>query len=228
MNRDTTVIYYSSCRENQEFEDKIRQRLLKTIGDMPLISVTQKPLPNFGYNICVGDVGTSTHNVHRQLQLGCLKATTKYVCTAEADCIYPPTGYFDFRPPKEYENDPRAYHYISLWILYKNKQFFQKKAWSLSGLFSNREFLLYRLNRALSWSSEWVRDQDHASGPNKFKYLFWRQQGWDTIQYDEMPIVNIKTGDGMYKHTGTYGDRVKEIPYWGKISDLSKDLWPKK
>lgn len=120
--RDTTVIYYTSNREKENFENKIKGRLLGSIGDTPLVSVSQKPI-DFGENICVGDVGTSDHNIYRQLQMGCMRATTKYVCTAEADCLYPPSGYFDFSPPDE----NAAYHYTNVWILYRDRIFLKRK-----------------------------------------------------------------------------------------------------
>lgn len=94
---DTTIIYYTSNREKPEFETKIQKNLFSVIGDTPLISISQQPI-DFGENICVGNVGTSDHNIYRQIQLECLKAKTKYVCTAKADCLYPPTEYFNFVP----------------------------------------------------------------------------------------------------------------------------------
>ena len=131
--KDLTVIYYTSNREKPEFENIIRQKILKTIGNTPLISVSHKPI-KFGQNICVGDVGLSDYNIYRQMQLGCLEAKTKYVCTAEADCLYPPTGYFDFKPPENWT----AGHYTNLYILWKGSHIFNQKAFSLCGLFSNR------------------------------------------------------------------------------------------
>ena len=61
MNSFATIVYYTSNRENPDFENRITFRLLKTAKklNMPLINVTQKPMPGFGKNICVGDVGVS-------------------------------------------------------------------------------------------------------------------------------------------------------------------------
>lgn len=210
---DTTVIYYTSNREKPDFENKIQKSLLKVIGNTPLISVSQKPI-DFGENICVGDVGTSDHNIYRQMQLGCLKAKTKYVCTAEADCLYPPTGYFDFVPPDE----NAAYHYMNIWILYKGSHIFKKKAFSLCALFSNREYLLQRLDRVLKGRPQWSLKKPHP--------LFHRYQGWTKFT-NEIPVINIKTKDGMRWFTGTEDKQAKSLPHWGKAEKIEEELWGK-
>lgn len=209
--KDVTVIYYTSNREKEDFEGKIRNNLLKVIGDTPLISVSQKPI-DFGTNICVGDVGTSDHNIYRQMQLGCLKATTKYVATAEADCLYPPTGYFDFKPPDE----GAAYHYMNVWILFKGENVFRKKAFSLCALFSNREFLLKRLDRVLHKAPQWSLKKPHP--------LFHKYRDW-TPYVNQLPVVNIKTREGMRWFTGTEDIASATLPHWGSAKDLSNKLW---
>ena len=211
---DVTVIYYTSNREKEDFENKIKVKLLKSIGNTPLISVSQKPIV-FGQNICVGDVGTSDHNIYRQMQIGALKAKTKFVCAAEADCLYPPTGYFDFILP----DDKTAYHYTNVWILYKGSQIFKKKAFSLCGLFSNREYLLARLDRVLHKRPKWSL--------KKPRPLFHRYQGWTPFTND-LPIINIKTHEGMRWFTGTEKLESTELPYWGLASRLEEKLWPNK
>lgn len=210
---DITVIYYTSNKEKEDFEAKIKGRLLKTIGNIPLISVSQKPI-DFGENICVGDVGTSDHNIYRQLQIGCLKATTKFVCTTEADCLYPPTGYFDFSPPDE----TAAYHYTNVWILYQGSHIFRKKAFSLCALFSNREHLLSRLERVLRKLPEWSLRKPHP--------LFHRYRGW-TPYTNELPVINIKTREGMRWFTGTEEVEARKLPHWGGAEKLEEKLWAK-
>ncbi|HJY98372.1 MAG TPA: hypothetical protein VJ227_01515 [Patescibacteria group bacterium] len=211
---NTTVIYYTSNREKEDFETKIRERLLKAAGRTPLISVSQKPI-DFGENICVGDVGISDHNIYRQIQLGCLKATTKFVCTAEADCLYPSAGYFDFAPPDK----ETAYHYTNVWILYKGTHIFKKKAYSLCALFANREYLLSRLDRVLHKLPKWSLKKPHP--------LFHRYQGWTPFT-NELAVVNIKTKDGMRWFTGTEEKEAKSLPFWGSAKHLEGELWPKK
>lgn len=211
--KNLSVIYYTSNREKEDFKAKIEGRLLKTIGDVPLISVSQKPI-DFGENICVGDVGTSDHNIYRQLQIGCLKAITKFVCTAEADCLYPPTGYFDFNPPDE----SSAYHYTNVWILYKGSHIFKKKAFSLCALFSNRDYLLSRLDRVFGKLPQWSLRKPHP--------LFHKYRGWTPFT-NSLPVINIKTREGMRWFTGTEDVEAVELPYWGSARKLTEELWSK-
>jgi hypothetical protein len=213
--QDLTVIYYSSNREKPEFEKKVCNSLLGIIKDIPLISVTHKPM-DFGKNICVGDVGLSDYNIYRQMQIACLEAKTKYVCTAEADCFYPPTGYFDFNPPFGWT----AGHYTNLYILWRDSHIFHQKAFSLCGLFSDREFLLSRFPRCLSDDVQWrpVHKRGHP--------LFHKWRDWTPFS-SEIAIINCKTGDGMRNKTGvdTEGKPVKELPFWGKAEEMEERLW---
>ncbi len=96
---DLTIIYYTSNKEKPDFEEKVRAELLRVCGDLPIISVSQKPI-DFGKNICVGNVGASGFNMFRQVLIGCREAKTLFVISAEADCLYPPE-YFKFIPERE-------------------------------------------------------------------------------------------------------------------------------
>ena len=214
--KDLTIIYYTSNREKVQFEQMIRDRIMSVIGNTPLVSVSQRPI-YFGENICVDDVGLSDYNIYRQMQIGCLAAKTKYVCTAEADCMYPPTGYFDYQPP----DDWTAGHYTNVYILWKGSHIFHQKAFSLCGLYANREYLLSRFSRSLD-SVQWRPDfKPHHP-------LFYKWKEWIPFQ-SNIPIINIKTGDGMRMISGTdtEGKPVKELPYWGKATDLEDKIWEK-
>lgn len=219
---DVSVVYYSSNREKPEFEQKIRDDLLKKIGDIPLISVSQKPIDSFGKNICVGDVGVSEFNLYRQLQIGCQNATTKFICTAEADCLYPPTGYFDFKP----EDENIAYFYNNLYILWKGKNYFKPKGYSLCVLFVNREYLLSRLEKSLPPYDifPWTIEQKKIL-VRMFPGHFHREGVWNTFK-NELACINIKTGDGTRWGTGTSGEPVKNLLYWGSAKNLGGMLWP--
>jgi len=212
---NVTVIYYSSCREKPEFEQMIRDRILLTIGKTPLISVSQKPI-DFGQNICVGDVGLSDYNIYRQMQIGCLAAKTKYVCTAEADCIYPPIGYFDFDPPEDWTSG----HYTNVYILWKGSHVFRQKAFSLCALYGNREYLLSRFPRSLDPSIQWRPDfKPHHP-------LFHKWKEWTPFK-SEIAVINIKTGDGMRMKSGvgTEGPDKSSLHFWGCAGEMEKDIW---
>lgn len=213
---DKTIIYYTSNREDEYFETKIRKRLLETIGDLPIISVSQKPI-NFGTNICVGDVGHSYLNEFRQILIGCEKATTEYVVMTEADCLYPEKGYFDFVPTSL----NTIYSYDNVWILWKKKgkDFYYKKECTHASLIYGREFLIQIIKESLKSLPIWSR--------TKIKFEFYKPEyKWESFHGDN-PIINIKTGNGM-----NYGTRLmkdiepkESFDYWGSAFELKRKIF---
>jgi len=202
-----TVVYYTSNREEDSFEQKIRRSLLETIGSLFLISVSQKPI-DFGHNICVGNIGTSDMNVLRQLLAGCEAANTPLVATAEADCLYPPVGYFDFRP----DDIEAVYRYTNLWILRRGWGHYRKKKYSLCAQVSGREYLIRCIKNCL--------ERKHGGD------FIHKKAGWKPFE-SALPCVNIKTGYGMRRKTGTIRDMVPELslPHWGVATELEKELF---
>ncbi len=84
---DTTIIYYTSNQISEFFANNVRKNIKEVAGDMPIISVSQKPL-DFGHNICIGDIGCSIYNVYKQILIGAKEAKTKYVACCEDDSLY--------------------------------------------------------------------------------------------------------------------------------------------
>ncbi len=213
---DCTITYLSSNKETPEFERKTRETLLQNCGDLPIIAVTQKPVdlgPN-STNIVIGDVGASGYNFCRQLQIAVEVAKTRFVISAESDCIYPP-DYFTWRPPK----DDIVYRNTNQYVL-KYKQGFFKKNTSTFAQISGRDFLLERLNylfvlkpESPAWSTEM------RNFPKEYGVRFLESYAEFRT---ENPCVSFKTGRGMRLHTVTEHEEFTEIPYWGKAEDLRK------
>jgi hypothetical protein len=215
-----TVIYYTSNREGEAFEKKIRQKLLASIGDLPLISVSQKPI-DFGKNICVGDVGVSNQNVFRQFQLGAINAKTPFVIAAEADCIYP-KEYFEFIP----ENLNMCCRYDNVWIMYKNSTAgFVRKEFSECAQVWGREILIRHINKRLAGRGQWNPILEHgANVPTMFGKRSW------VFFHGEIPVINIKTAEGMHRFTGVLDNQsrggIKKLPFWGTAKKLRKEFFP--
>src|SRR3972149_7707670 len=113
--KDLTVVYYTSNwldTHNPYFLENTKKQLLKAIGDLPLISVSQKPIA-FGTNICVGEIGRSHLNLYRQILIGTKAAKTKYVAMAEDDILYS-HEHFHYHVP---EKDVFAYN-MAKWSLF--------------------------------------------------------------------------------------------------------------
>jgi hypothetical protein len=85
-----TVIYYTSNyleEKNPYFLENTKKQLLMAVGDLPIVSVSQKPI-NLGQNICVGEIGRSHLNIYRQILAGAKAAKTNWVAMAEDDILY--------------------------------------------------------------------------------------------------------------------------------------------
>ena len=211
MNKNLTIIYYTSNKEKPEFERKVRQNILRNCGGLPIISVSQKPI-DFGHNICVGDVGASGFNVCRQIQTACKAAKTKFIINTEADCLYPP-DYFTFEP----ERDDICYRNNNIYLAPYKKNFYLKKSHSLFSQVIGREFFIDRLNYLFKNQPQWNTEMKNFPKEigeklfNKFEYY-----------KTENPCVSFKTGYGMRKYSASGKTPVYEIPYWGNIKNLRK------
>jgi len=84
-----TIIYLTDNSLDGEIADLCRRVLLDAAGDIPIISVSQKPLA-FGRNIWLGEIGRCWLSLYKQLVAGCEAADTEWVVIAEHDCLYTP------------------------------------------------------------------------------------------------------------------------------------------
>lgn len=213
---DATIIYCSSNMEMPAFEDKIKEKLLENCGDLPIISVTQKPI-NLGMNICVGnDIGVSGFNYFRQFLLGCEAAKTRFIISAEADCLYPP-DYFTFRP----EKDDVCYRNSNLYVMPdKRAYFFYKKEGATHSQVVGREFYIHTLKKLFVGAPMWSKEEKN------FPKERWRKADVvDKIEYwrTENPVFQIKTHMGMRYYTNSDRTPILELPYWGSGEKIYKE-----
>jgi len=208
-----TILYYTSNREDESFEKKIRSILLKINNDRyPIISISQKPI-DLGRNICVGDVGVSDHNIYRQIQIGCQEAKTPFIISAEADNLYP-HDYFNFIP----EKIDVVCRYKNIWILKYWRTVFVRKPWCEGAQIIGREYYLDLIEKELAGKPQWL---DGHYPTNPFRYL---NRGWDYYG-TEIPVISFKTGKGLRSNTWTTNsDYTRILPYWGSVSTVRRKL----
>ena len=219
--KDVTVIYYSSNHEKPEFEQRIRDNISEVCGKLPIISVTQKPI-DFGKNIVVGDVGASGFNMFRQVQIACREAKTKFVLSAEADCLYPP-DYFTFVP----EKDNVAYRDKNLYVMPQHRDYFwRKEEGATHAQVVGRKFYLKILDKLFAGAPEWSveeRNFPKERTHQKQEDVFTKHE----IEFYETqnPVVQIKTSQSMRHYTNS--DRIprSELPYWGSGADFRKKYY---
>ena len=212
MNLEASIIYYSSSREDTEFERKIQQTIKTNSGELDIYSVTQKPT-NFGNNIAVGNVGVSGFNCLRQMLLAAKAAPTRFVIHTEADCLYPP-DYFTFRP--ETHPDTACYRNVNTYLIgYTRDCFWKKKEGGMWCQIINRELLIRRLEELFKGQPMW--DTTKKNFPKEIKKKFF-----DKFEYfsTKNPCISFKTGKGMRKFSHSERIDIPELPYFGKASDL--------
>lgn len=208
---DLTCVYYTNNKEDPRFEENIRQTLLETIGDLPLISVSQKPI-DFGKNICVGDVGSSSYNAWRQYQIGAMEAKTRFVCTAEADFLHP-REYFEFVP----NADDTCYIAMPLYVIFTSprlcNRYYPKPNGSEGSMIVGRDYILGMMDRMLPKDMPWSTD------PDRKVYLL--SHGTHEKFHLSVPLVTFKTDRNMHRKTPIVRSRrIGTLPYWGKSRDL--------
>ena len=92
-----TIIYLTDNSLDAEIMALCQRVLVEAAGDMPIISVSQKPV-DFGHNICVGEIGRNWLSLYTQLLSGTRAATSEWVVIAEHDCLYTPE-HLNWIPP---------------------------------------------------------------------------------------------------------------------------------
>lgn len=214
---DLTILYYTSNREGPVFEGRIRDELLQVCGDLPIISISQQPI-DLGTNICVGDVGASGFNMFRQVQIGCEAARTRFVVSAEADCLYPP-DYFQFIP----EREDVCYRNSNLYVMGRwRKYFYRKREGATHAQVIGREFYLRRLEKLFRGAPDWSVEEKN------FPKERWRKEDVvDEICYYETqaPVVQIKTTRSMRHYTHSERIPVYDLPHWGNGADFRKRFY---
>ena len=198
-----TVVYYTSNQEKPEFEAKIIENLKKQAGDIPIISVSQKPI-KLGKNICVGKLPISYKSSFRQLLRGLKEATSEFCIAAEADTLYPPE-YFTFTPPTD-----NVYRYTNLYVYFQGYDGFWRKRYVEAAQMCNRKVWIKNLERVLK--------SDSVNPP--FVFTTKDKYSWT----GKNPVLTFKTRKGIGFKTGFISGSVRKLPYWGSSGKIKEFL----
>ena len=82
-----SIIYLTDNSLDPEIMALCQRVLAEAAGDIPIISVSQKPT-DFGVNVCMGEMGRNWLSLYKQLLMGARVAETEWVVIAEHDCLY--------------------------------------------------------------------------------------------------------------------------------------------
>ena len=207
---DRTIIYYTANTESPTFEQRIIDDLKKKAGDIPIISVSRKPI-DLGTNICVGEKPVSYTSEWKQLLIGLKAAKTKYCIAAEADCMYPPE-YFTLQPDEE----NMMYNYRNIWMVWKRHHGFYKKYGYCEGAqMCDREYWIKQLEPLLP--EEWI------VFPRKIENILVGKIFPERKEWTGDPVISFKTGSGVScKTTFDNASKTKELAPWGNINEVKK------
>lgn len=222
---DLSIVYYTANFAPESFVSKIRKNLLEAKGDIPLISVSQKPI-DFGHNICVGEIGRHHLNIYKQALIGAKVATTKYIAMAEDDVLYHPS-HFELRP------DPGKFGYnLNYWGLYTwtVPLFSYRNRRNFHTLICERELFIEAMEERFNkWPDESKIDIAHWAEPGRYEgagHLGVTVRVTEDF-YSDYPNVVFSHPEAMqYLTLGKkkrMGDvKAVEIPHWGRAEEVLK------
>jgi hypothetical protein len=226
---DITIIYYTANKISDYFYESAKNQLLKAAGDIPIISVSQKPI-DLGKNICVGDIGQSVFNIYKQALIGAKEAKTKYIAMAEDDILYSPEHFTKRSSPGRFTynlgiqaiftwSNPPVFSYIGRQVL--------------SNLICERQLFIDAMEeRHAKYPEDKNKPIKYWGEPGRYdKELGVTVHRTENI-FTDTPNVVFSHQDSMcYKTLGkrkAHGrDRVEEIPYWGKARDIIYHFYKK-
>jgi len=216
-----TILYYTHNRENPEFEQKIMDNIKEMAGDIPIISVSQKPI-DMGKNMCVGEVGLSYLNEWRQILIGAMEAKSQFLIFCESDVLYP-QEYFDFNPPED-----GIWRYNNVWMCFHGKgmpQSFRRKKYTEGAQICSRKYVIDRIEEQLKGQPLWYDGREYIKD-NGRKRLTLRKMPFKFF-CGEIPLISFKTGNGVRASTGVMKGRKYRkmyLPYIGCANDLRKEF----
>ena len=197
-----TVIYYTSNREYEQFEQAVRRALLTAIGDCPLISVSQQPI-EFGHNICVGDIGASQENIVKQLRIGVEAATTDFVAPVESDMLYPA----DFFSTEGKQLDTFYYPEDGYIAWHGKGKFYRKRLRDLSCVVGRQHMLAFLKHLEATKPPFIAKEVRHT-------------QKWETVKLSA-PVLTIKTSRQLHSRSPySKHDSTRSLPHWGAAEQL--------
>ena len=220
---DLTIIFLTANRVPKSWAKYQKAVLLKAAKDLPIITISKKPL-DWGMNLLQTEAyGVS--NVYFQLLKGAKIATTPYIAVAEDDALYPMKHFHTFRPPL----DTFAYNHNRMALFTWGRPVY---GWKYhpgnSVLIAPRELLIEALEE---------RFQKYPNGtPDELTGEVGRQGIEDRLgltrrkstSFDTtISVLRIDHDFGLdilakkhNKHVGAV--RATSIPHWGRAKDVIK------
>jgi len=217
------IIYYTDNVPSKSFLSIIQRQILRACGDIPIISVSQKPI-EFGRNIVMAGIGRSNLSIYRQILAGLEASDADIVNFVEHDVIYHP-DHFGFVPP-----DNTAFWYNSnVWkVRASDGQAVYYRTSGLSLMVCYRDIAIphYRERVEKQKAGTLPRQTGHEPG----HHLAPRGLGTIPAKFfmSEHPCIDIrhkknKTGKSRFNKLSFHSEKsirdwqlADEVPFWGR------------
>jgi hypothetical protein len=209
MLTNRVILFYTDSRLDERLAGPVRDVLNVARGDIPIISISQKPLDFGEENICIGEHEPSYPQMYRQILVG-LRAVPRgtMVNMCEHDVFYHPS-HFEYVPA-----DRRRAHFN------RNRYYY------------HRDCDTFLLSRGKNCFSQGVGDRkpwiDHVKK---------RLTNWKPMQiarrnfHSEFPNVDVRhtqnfTNHGPLKNPWIRGRKkgVESIPGWGTVQNFRQTV----
>lgn len=221
---DKTVIYLTASQIPDSFAEYARGVLREAIGDMPIISVSRKPL-DFGINI-LDTEPKSLSNIYWQMLQAAKRATTKYIAIAEDDTLYH-KYHFDLEPEED-----TFYYDQNRFALFTwgEPMYHWRNRKSNCSLIAPRELLIEALEERFAKWPNGTPDNitgELGRGMVERNLVITRRKSKEVFSKVSLIQINHEYGseERQKTHRKSYGPiRAYDIPHWGKASELRKKL----
>ena len=246
MDKIKTIIYLTDNILDERIDKLCKKNILESIGDLPLISVSHKPI-DFGRNICVGEIERGNLAINIQMMEALKVIETEFIAIVEHDCLYT-KEHFLFTPP-----DNSFWYNENVWML----QYFSEDKPEYNGMFSffksrkaNSQLICetQQMIKATQdkidmisdpvWKARYPTGRIGEAGAMDYKHAM-RLACWGSVSHikerlkkyisdykgknfkTKIPNIDIRHNKN-YTRNRRGKDRRYKVPYWGTINDIFK------
>ena len=223
---DKTIIYLTASQIPDTFAEYARNVLREAIGDIPVISVSRKPL-DFGLNL-LDTEPKSLSNIYWQMLRAAKLATTKYVAIAEDDCLYH-RYHFEWEPGQLEDEFYYDQNRFALFTWGKPMYHWRNRKSNCS-LIAPRKLLIETLEeRYAKWPHGTPENITGEVGRRMVEKNLGVRERKSKEVYSKVSIIQVNHEYGSEErqktHRKSYGPiRAYDIPHWGEAKNLLK-VW---
>lgn len=247
-----TILYLTDNSLDESLAQRVREILLLEARDIPIVSVSQKPI-DLGTNACVGEIGRSWTSLYRQILAGINAIETPYIGIAEHDCLYT-HEHLAWIPPRDdvfyYNHNCRLVEWGGNHPELNGMYSSWPKRYALSQLVCHKDLLKgateeilsliergLMIKKGMHWygepgigvaaNNDFVKAAQAAESgrpvqPQRYLKDYLTRYRIDSFVTD-LPNIDIRHGSNF---TGPKRgkERTYEIPYWGRFKNLMRDV----